>query len=149
MALASILSATPNCGPTCTPSRRKLRTSPSRPYGVTVMLSAQDGDAGAIQPRLPGRDCDPRAAAQAKRDSKQASVNRHAVLRSLGVATRCDGHSPAAEIHLRSPCKRDGATAQLARLSPHRSGDFCLGVPDQVSVAQTVSRISWWHAVHR
>ena len=28
-------------------------------------------------------------------------------------------------------------------------GDFCLGVPDQVSVAQTVSRISWWHAVHR
>ena len=82
------------------------------------MLSAQDGNAGAIQPRLPGRDRDPRAAAQAKRDSSR--LNRQAVLRSVGVATRCDGHSPAAEIHLRSPCKRDGATAQLARLSPDR-----------------------------
>ena len=70
--------------------------------------------------RLRGRDRDPRAAAQAKRDSKQASVNRHDVLRSVGVATRCDGHFPAAEIDLPSPCKRDGATAQLARLSPDR-----------------------------
>jgi len=66
------------------------------------------------------QDRDPRVAAQAKRDPKQAPVNRHAVLRSVGVATRCDGHSPAAEIDLRSPCKRDGATAPLARLSPDR-----------------------------
>ena len=66
------------------------------------------------------QDRDLRVAAQAKRDPKQAPVNRHAVLRSVGVATRCDGHSPAAEIDLRSPCKRDGATAPLARLSPDR-----------------------------
>jgi hypothetical protein len=38
MALASILPAGPNCGPTCTPSRWKSRTSPSRPYGATAML---------------------------------------------------------------------------------------------------------------
>ena len=50
----------------------------------------------------------------------RSRLNRQAVLRSVGVATRCDGHSPAAEIDLRSPCKRDGATAQLARLSPDR-----------------------------
>ena len=75
------------------------------------MLSAQDGNAGTIQPRLPGRIAIPEL--PRKPNVTRSRLNRQAVLRSVGVATRCDGHSPAAEIHLRSTCKRDGATAQL------------------------------------
>jgi hypothetical protein len=77
------------------------------------------------------QDRDPRVVAQAKRYSKQAPVNRHAVLRSVGVATRCDGHSPAAEIDLRSLCKRDRATAPPARLSRIRD-DFRLQLRDAI-----------------
>src|SRR5436190_21235262 len=56
--------------------------------------------------------------AQAKCASKQAGVNQRA---SFHVATRCrEAHFPAAEIGLQSPYRRDGAIAQLARLSLDR-----------------------------
>ena len=49
----------------------------------------------------------------------------------------CNTAKNAVEEH-----ERVALESELGRLAGH-------GVPDQVSVAQTVSRISWWHAVHR